>query len=77
MMTWRCFKECQRIEELLPAEHRKPVKQERGAKQVYVDEQLVGFSEYGRWSWTEDGKKYLTSRGAVVQAVTAIIERNW
>ena len=76
-ITWRCFKECQRLEATVSTDQRKTVSIERSAKQVYVNDQLVGFSEYGKWQWTVDGQKYLKLRGAIVEAVTASIERNW
>ena len=41
VITWRCFKECQRLEEMLPQDQRKLVTQDRGAKQVYVDKLMV------------------------------------
>ena len=76
-ITWRCFKECQRLEETVSVGQRKSVTIERGAKQIYVNSLLVGFSEYGKWQWTVDGQKYLKTRGAIVEGVTASIERNW
>lgn len=76
-IRWRCFKECQRLEETVSVDQRTPVNIERGAKQVYVNNLLVGFSEYGKWQWTVDGQKYFKTRGAIVEAVTASIERNW
>ena len=69
-MTTRCFKALEKVEEGAPADQQETVHKETGAKQVYVEKVCVGYSEYGRWKWTQAGIQHLRPRGAYIDAAT-------